>query len=95
MLNMEQYQAKWPEIRAGVRNLWGNLTEKEIEESKDDLFALSDVISDRSHESKEEIYIKMTHLLDSFDNDTDKNILPDTSSFMRSPLVSPEENNIS
>ncbi|MFP5386270.1 MAG: hypothetical protein ACLGHN_09350 [Bacteriovoracia bacterium] len=91
MLNPEQYQAKWPEIRAGVRNLWGHLTEREIEGAKEDLYALSDLVVDRYHESKTEIHSKINHLLESFDNETDKNISPDTSSYMRSPLDNPED----
>jgi hypothetical protein len=94
MLTREQYEAKWPEIKTGVRNLWGHLTEREIEESKEELFALSDIIEDRYNESKEEIHSKLNHLMDSFDNDTDKNLLPDTSSFMRSPIGAPEKENI-
>ena len=85
MLTREQYETKWPEIKAGIRNLWGHITEREIEESKEDLFGLSDVIQDRYHESKGEIHSRIKHLMDSFDNDTDKNILPDESSFMRKP----------
>ena len=85
MLTKEQYEAKWPEIKSGVRNLWGHLTEREIEESKEDLFALTDIVQIRSHESKEEIHSKIHHLMNSFDNETDKNILPDESSFMRRP----------
>lgn len=85
MLNPEQYEAKWNEIKGGIRTLWGQLTEEEIEVRKDNLFELVDLVQDRYGETREEIRQRLNQLMDSFDNDTDKNITPDEASFQRKP----------
>lgn len=86
MLTSEQFNNCWPDIRVGLRNLWGDLTDYEIEAVKDNLFEITDLVQLRYGESKEEINSKIHSLIDSFDNDTDKKIQPDVSSFQRSPL---------
>lgn len=88
MLTHQQYETKWTEIKGGIKNLWGHLSDQEIENAKGNLTELTGVIEDRHHESKDEIRNKLNKLMDSFDNDTDKNIDPDVSSYQRSPVDS-------
>lgn len=85
MLTSMEFENKWPEIKGGVRNLWGKLTSEEIESVKDNLFEITDLVQMRYGESKEEINDKIHNLIDSFDNPTDKNMEPDVSSYQRAP----------
>lgn len=86
MLNQEQFEGKWKEIKGGIRNLWGKLTDDELERVKGNITEVSGLVERRYGETKEEIKAKLDRLMDSFDNDTDKNISPDVSSYQRSPL---------
>ena len=86
MLTQDQFNKKWEEIKGGLINLWGVLSEEEMESAKLNLFELTDIIQENYGESKMEINQKIHRLLDSFDNDTDKLIDPDVSSYHRSPL---------
>lgn len=86
MLNQEQFNGKWNEIKGGIRNLWGRITDDELEQIKGDITEVTGLVEQKYGESKEEIRHKLTSLMDSFDNDTDKNISPDVASYERSPL---------
>lgn len=86
MLTKKDFENNWPEIKGGLKNLWGRLTEEEMEAMKKNIFELTDLIQSKYGESKEEINEKIQRLLTSFDNDTDKGIDPDVSSYHRSPL---------
>ncbi len=86
MLNQEQFQSKWWEIKGGIRNLWGKLTDDELEQVKGNITEVSGLVEEKYGETKEEIKMKLDQLLESFDNDSDKNISPDESSYQRSPL---------
>lgn len=86
MLTNQEFNNKWPEIKGGLRNLWGKLADEEIEAVKNNLYEITDLVQFRYGESKEEINSKIHSLIDSFDNDTDKDIDPDVSSYQRSPL---------
>ena len=86
MLTQDQFNKKWEEIKGGLRNLWGSLSDEEMESTKLNLYELTDIIQKKHGESKMEINQKIHRLLDSFDNNTDKFIDPDVSSYHRSPL---------
>jgi uncharacterized protein YjbJ (UPF0337 family) len=86
MLNEEQFSGKWKEIKGGIRNLWGRLTDDELESVKGNVTEVTGLVERKYGETKEEIKAKLNQLMDSFDNDTDKNISPDVSSYERSPL---------
>ncbi len=86
MLNQEQFNGKWTEIKGGLRNLWGKLTDDELEQFKGNITEVTGLVERKYGETKEEIKSKLDRLMDSFDNETDKNISPDVSSFERSPL---------
>lgn len=86
MLNQQQYEAKWTEIKGGIRNLWGRLTDEELDRAKGNLSEIPTLVEAKYNESREEIEKKFQQLVESFDNDTDKNISPDVSSYQRSPV---------
>lgn len=86
MLNQDQFEGKWNEIKGGIRNLWGKLTDDELEGVKGNITEVSGLVQRKYGDTKEEIKEKLKQLMDSFDNDTDKNISPDVSSYERSPL---------
>lgn len=86
MLNQEQIKGKWTEIKGGVRNLWGQITDDELEQTKGNLSAIAGIIEQRYGETKEVVKEKLDTLMDSFDNETDKH--PDdigASSYQRNP----------
>lgn len=86
MLNEQQFEGKWTEIKGGIRNLWGKITDDELEQIKGNITEVSGLVEEKYGETKEEIKQKLTNLMNSFDNDSDKNISPDVSSYERSPL---------
>lgn len=86
MLNEEQFQYNWREIKNGLRNQWGKLTNEELEEVKGNIYEITDIVQAKYGETKHDIRVKIGKLMDSFDNDTDKNIDPDRSSWHRSPV---------
>ncbi len=86
MLNQDQYEAKWTEIKGGIRNIWGRLTDEELERTKGNLSEIPSLVENKYNESREEIEKKFQMLVDSFDNQTDKNLDPDVSSYHRSPV---------
>lgn len=87
MLNQDQIKGKWDEIKGGVRNLWGKLTDDEVEQFKGNLQSISGIVQERYGESKDSISKKLDRLMDSFDNETDKSLkLNDgESSYERNP----------
>ena len=86
MLSETQLQENWKEIKNGIRNLWGDLTDSELEKIKYSLDEVTGLVEEKHRETKTEIKLKLKKLLDSFDNDTDKNIVTDQTSFQRHPL---------
>lgn len=85
MLNNQQFEGKWNEIKGGVRNLWGNITDDELEQVKGNIYEVTSIVERKYGETKSEIKAKLDQLMNSFDNDTDKGITPDVSSFERAP----------
>lgn len=87
MLTHEQIEGKWTEIKAGVRNLWGRISESELDQYKENLHSISEVIQDRYGETNESIHAKIDKLMDSFDNETDKSLKVNDgeSSYERNP----------
>lgn len=88
MLNQEQIIGKWDEIKGGIRNLWGNITEEELDKNKGNLQSVSGIVQQKNSESIASIKKKINTLMDSFDNETDKSLkLNDgESSYQRSPI---------
>ncbi len=87
MMNQEQISGKWTEIKGGIRNLWGKITDDELEQAKGNIQSVSGIVKQKYSETSESIQTKLDSLMDSFDNDTDKSLkLNDgESSFERSP----------
>ena len=80
-----EWQGKWNEIKGGVRNLWGRLTDDELEKTKGSLTSIAGLVEQKYGETKEEIRGKLKQLMTSFENPTDKGIDPDKSSYQREP----------
>lgn len=87
MLNQDQIRTLWPQMRVAIRNLWGGLTEKEIDQTDGDFSALASLVQEKYGEGRDGISQKIDQLLNSFDNETDLGRDPDTSSYKRSPNV--------
>jgi len=85
MLNEQQFKGKWDEIKGGVRNLWGRLTDDELETTKGSLTSIAGLVEQKYGETKEEIREKLKKLMASFENSTDKGLDPDKASYNREP----------
>jgi uncharacterized protein YjbJ (UPF0337 family) len=94
MLNREQYQAKWTEIKSGLKNLWGEITDDEIQSVKDNLQSIDLIVEKKYGERKESILKKLEALMESFENETDKSLKfnDGESSFRRSPVIPKDDN---
>ncbi len=88
MLNQEQINFKWNEIKAGVRNIWGDISDHELDEAKANISQIPNLIRKKYIETYESINNKLQRLMDTFDNETDKgHLLNDgISSYQRSPI---------
>ena len=86
MLNNEQIKILWPQIKLGLKNLWGLLDDEELERTQGDFSAITELVQEKYNEDREETTHKLEQLMQSFDNDTDNGISPDVSSFQRSPV---------
>ncbi|HXH31784.1 MAG TPA: CsbD family protein [Bacteriovoracaceae bacterium] len=87
MLNEHQIQGKWLEIKGGIKNLWGKLTDDELDETKGNLMQVGGLVEGKYGESKEQIKSKMDKLLASFDNESDRKDDKGESSFQRNPTA--------
>lgn len=85
MINQEQMQGKWWEIKGGIRNLWAKISDDELETTKGNLTAVASIVQEKYGETRESIQEKLDALFASFDNETDKADFY-TSSYQRSPL---------
>jgi uncharacterized protein YjbJ (UPF0337 family) len=88
MLNQDQFKGKWTEIKGGVRNLWGKITDDDLEKTEGNIQSVAGIVQEKYGETKEDIKKKLDQLMDSFDNETDKSLkLNDgISSFEREPV---------
>ena len=88
MLSQEQINFKWTEIKAGVRNIWSDISDSELDETKANISQIPNLISRKYLETNQSINQKLDKLMDTFDNETDKgHLLNDgISSYQRSPL---------
>lgn len=90
MLKEEQLKGKWKEFKGGVRNLWGKVTEDEIDQTQGSFSKLSGIIQSKYGESKESISQKLDKLKDSFDNESDRADHDiSRSSYQRNPTAEP------
>jgi uncharacterized protein YjbJ (UPF0337 family) len=87
MLNQEQIKGNWKEIISGIRNLWGDLSEEELEQTQGNMLAVSGIVQERYGESTDSITDKLDRLLDSFDNETNRNMIRNDhqTSYQRNP----------
>ena len=87
MLNQDQIRTLWPQMKVALRNMWGGLSEAEIEQTQGDFSAIASLVQEKFGEERDEIRHKIDQLMNSFENDTDLGIDPDVSSYKRSPNV--------
>ena len=85
MLNKNQIKGKWTEIKGGIRNLWGKLTDDELEATKGDIESIGGLVRNKYGETQEEVKLKLEKLFDSFDNNVDRGEAQSESSYMRNP----------
>lgn len=92
MFTDDDIKRKWSEFKGGVRNQWGLITNEELDKTHKTIREIKELVSKKYSESYETINEKMTKLLSSFDNASDKGTQKATSSFARSPIVNEVEN---
>ncbi|HXH76636.1 MAG TPA: CsbD family protein [Bacteriovoracaceae bacterium] len=94
MLNEDQIKGKWNEIKGGLRNVWGRISDDELEQTKGNFTKVSGLIQSKYGETREVVKNKLDKLMASFDNETDKH--PDdigNTSFQRNPTAEPGVDN--
>lgn len=87
MLTAKQVEGNWKQIKSGIRNLWRDVDEEDLDDLKGDLSGIVQVVQERYLESADSIHEKLEQLLDSFDNDQDRNLIRNdhVTSYMRNP----------
>lgn len=60
--------------KGGIRNLWGNVSDEELESTHGNIQEIAGVVQQHYLESPKEISGKLKRLMDSFDNETDKSL---------------------
>ena len=86
MLTERQIKTKWHYIKGGLRNMWGHLTEEDLNEVDGDMDRLRLLLSKTLNESTETIEADLKRVLDSYDNASDMaDHDTNQSSYMRTP----------
>jgi hypothetical protein len=87
MLTLKNIQTNWSEIKDGLKTIWGDLEESELNQTKGDLVAIESMIKRKTFEPIKSIRKKLKSLMDSFDNETDKShkLKGGISSYQRNP----------
>lgn len=94
MFSEEQIKGKWKEFKGGIRNVWGQLSDADVERTKGNFGKITNLVQERYGETRESIKSKLDRLLASFDNYTDKHpkdVGP--TSYERSPVQNDYEDN--
>ncbi|MGE3608884.1 MAG: hypothetical protein AB7I27_04795 [Bacteriovoracaceae bacterium] len=84
MLDQTQIKNHWKEIQDGIRTIWGEVSDKEIAPAKENINSVVDIIQNKFGETRSSVEHKLNQLLDSFDNETDRTGLLE-SSYQRRP----------
>jgi uncharacterized protein YjbJ (UPF0337 family) len=87
MLTAKQVEGNWKQIKSGIRNLWRDVTEEDLDELKGNLNGVIQLVQEKYLESAESIHEKLDQLMDSFDNEQDRNMIRNdhVTSYMRNP----------
>jgi hypothetical protein len=88
MLTQTELKKKWLEIKDGITNIWGTFPEEELDKTQGNLDQIVLLIHHYYSEPVKTIKKKIDHLLNSFDNTTDRieKIKTGISSYGRNPL---------
>lgn len=66
VFNDDMIKGRWKEVKGGVRALWGELTDDELEETKGDLTSIAGLIQRKYGESKKSVQEKLDNVFRSF-----------------------------
>lgn len=69
VLNDDIVKGRWKEFKGGVRKLWGELSDDDLEETKGEMTSIAGLIQRKYGESKAEVEYKLDHLLHEFRNE--------------------------
>jgi uncharacterized protein YjbJ (UPF0337 family) len=90
MLNQNQIKGNWKQIKGGIRNLWGKISDEELDQLSENISAVAGLVQEKYGETTESINSKIDRLMESFDNDQDKRMILNDheTSYLRNPTSS-------
>lgn len=77
MLNDNLLKGKWNEIKGGIREKWGDLTDDELEHAKGSFSSLVGVIQQRYGSAQEEVRKGLNDLFQRFSDPKNKKLEED------------------
>lgn len=87
MLTAKQVEGNWNQIKSGIRGLWRDLRDEDLDDLKGNLNGVVQLVQEKYLESTDSIQDKLEKLMDSFDNYQDRNLIRNdhVTSYMRNP----------
>ncbi len=86
MLNEYQIKHKWQDIKGGIRNMWGKISDEELDAINGDVGKLEEMVEEKYGDSREHIKEDLQKVFSSYDNESDlADYDTNRSSFMRTP----------
>lgn len=88
MLTIKERQMNWKEIKDGIKTIWGNVDDQELDQTGGDPVAIESILKKKTFEPIKLIRKKLKSLMDTFDNETDKahKLKAGISSYKRNPV---------
>lgn len=73
-MNDNLISGKWNEIKGDILNMWGKLSDDEVEKAKGNILSLAGTIQQRFGLAKEEAAAKINKILEKYKNESKENL---------------------
>lgn len=93
VFNNDIVKGRWKEFKGGVRQLWGQLTDDELEETKGEMTSIAGLIQRKYGESKESVEEKLDGVFKNFyDEEAEREIEEEDNFPSESPIDAANRN---